>query len=42
MKYQDIYEQYRREKQEWLENHPNATPEQIEEESKKIADLLGL
>jgi len=42
MTYQDIHQNYRRLKQEWLESHPDATPEQIEEESKRIADLLGL
>ena len=42
MSHQEIHEKYRQAKQEWLESHPNATPEQIEEESKRIADMLGL
>lgn len=42
MTHQEIHELYKRLKQEWLQSHPNATPEQIEEESKRIADLLGL
>ena len=42
MTYQDIHANYMRLKQEWLESHLDATPEQIEEESKRIADLLGL
>ncbi len=36
------YQQYEIEKQKWLSENPGATPEQIEQAFKNIADKLGI
>ena len=37
-----MWEEYERRKQEWLENHPEATPAEIEEFCKKLAKELKI
>lgn len=39
---QALYQQYQAAKRAWLAQNPSATPEQIEEEAKRIAERLGL
>lgn len=37
-----VYELYRDEKAQWLAQNPSATPDQIEAESQRIAERLGI
>ena len=38
----NVYQLYSEKKAAWLKANPNATPEQIEAECKRIAERLGV
>lgn len=42
MTYAEAQRAYSREKAAWIARNPNATPEQIEAECKRIAERLGV